>query len=799
MRAGKPIVRRTFAVLATATAALVAAGPAPAAPSSGLVVSELYGGGGNSGATYTNDFVEIANRGSSAVDVGGYTVQYHSASATGAWQATQLSGTLAPGDGYLVAEAAGTGGTTPLPGPQATGTIAMAANGGTIALVDGTAALTCTDSAACRTASVDLVGYGTAAINETAPAAGASNTSSVQRKDAPDSDDNSADFAAAAPTPGAANSGGDGTGTGTPGPLSIHDIQGATWISPHDDEQVTNVPGIVTAVRTAGSSGFFMQDPSPDTSSATSEGIFVFTSSPVVAVGDSVLVSGTVNDFYPLNTGETVASTSNLSVTEIGSPTTIVLSHGNALPAPEVITPTAVPSTYAPDLGGGNIEATAVTPSRSALDFWESREAMRVEVDDARVVGPSNDFGEQYVTTKPSQAATIRGGAELLAENAIPSGRVEVVPANGNDPGVDVGDVFTGATIGPVDYSRFGGYTIAATTLGTVRKGNLPRVVATAQSAKQLAVATYNVENLAPSDPDSKYQRLAEGVVTNLAKPDIVAVEEVQDDTGATDDGTVTAGQTLTKLTNAILAAGGPRYDWREIDPVNDQDGGEPGGNIRVVFLFNPARVSFVDRGGSSANRSVTGTSVIKSHGDAALALSPGRIDPTNPVWTTSRKPLAGEFTFRGKTVLVIANHFNSKGGDQSADGRFQFPAQSSAVQRAGQAQVVHDFVERILGVDKKADVVVLGDLNDYQFSPALSALRTGTADGSGAPILTDLISTLPVDQRYTYVFNGVSQVLDHILVTKGVGGVQYQVVHINAEYADQASDHDPQVVRIQP
>jgi uncharacterized protein len=799
MRAGKPIVRRTFAVLATATAALVAAGPAPAAPSSGLVVSELYGGGGNSGATYTNDFVEIANRGSSAVDVGGYTVQYHSASATGAWQATQLSGTLAPGDGYLVAEAAGTGGTTPLPGPQATGTIAMAANGGTIALVDGTAALTCTDSAACRTASVDLVGYGTAAINETAPAAGASNTSSVQRKDAPDSDDNSADFAAAAPTPGAANSGGDGTGTGTPGPLSIHDIQGATWISPHDDEQVTNVPGIVTAVRTAGSSGFFMQDPSPDTSSATSEGIFVFTSSPVVAVGDSVLVSGTVNDFYPLNTGETVASTSNLSVTEIGSPTTIVLSHGNALPAPEVITPTAVPSTYAPDLGGGNIEATAVTPSRSALDFWESREAMRVEVDDARVVGPSNDFGEQYVTTKPSQAATIRGGAELLAENAIPSGRVEVVPANGNDPGVDVGDVFTGATIGPVDYSRFGGYTIAATTLGTVRKGNLPRVVATAKSAKQLAVATYNLENLAPSDPDSKYQRLAEGVVTNLAKPDIVAVEEVQDDTGATDDGTVTAGQTLTKLTNAILAAGGPRYDWREIDPVNDQDGGEPGGNIRVVFLFNPARVSFVDRGGSSANRSVTGTSVIKSHGDAALGLSPGRIDPTNPVWTTSRKPLAGEFTFRGKTVLVIANHFNSKGGDQSADGRFQFPAQSSAVQRAGQAQVVHDFVERILGVDKKADVVVLGDLNDYQFSPALSALRTGTADGSGAPILTDLISTLPVDQRYTYVFNGVSQVLDHILVTKGVGGVQYQVVHINAEYADQASDHDPQVVRIQP
>jgi uncharacterized protein len=113
------------------------------------------------------------------------------------------------------------------------------------------------------------------------------------------------------------------------------------------------------------------------------------------------------------------------------------------------------------------------------------------------------------------------------------------------------------------------------------------------------------------------------------------------------------------------------------------------------------------------------------------------------------------------------------------------------------QAQVVHDFVQQILAVDKKADVVVLGDLDDFQFSPSVAALRTGTADGTGPSILTDLISTLPVDQQYTYVFDGVSQVLDHILVTSGAGAVQYQVVHINSEYADQTSDHDPQVVRL--
>jgi predicted extracellular nuclease len=101
--------------------------------------------------------------------------------------------------------------------------------------------------------------------------------------------------------------------------------------------------------------------------------------------------------------------------------------------------------------------------------------------------------------------------------------------------------------------------------------------------------------------------------------------------------------------------------------------------------------------------------------------------------------------------------------------------------------------------VDRKADVVVLGDLNDYQFSPALTALRTGSTSGHGTPLLTDLISTLPVNERYTYVYDGLSEVLDHILVTPRVRGVRYQVVHVNAEYADQASDHDPQVVRLEP
>jgi hypothetical protein len=250
----------------------------------------------------------------------------------------------------------------------------------------------------------------------------------------------------------------------------------------------------------------------------------------------------------------------------------------------------------------------------------------------------------------------------------------------------------------------------------------------------------------------------------------------------------VTADQTISKLTTAIVNAGGPHYDSREIDPVNDQDGGEPGGNIRVAFLYNPARVTFVDRGAASVNRTTTGTQVVKSKGEPDLTLSPGRIDPTNPVWTASRKPLVGEFTFQGQPVFVVANHFDAKLGDQNADGRFQF-----------QASVEHGFVQGILNIDPKADVVVVGDLNDYQFSPSLNVLKTGTADATGDSILTDLIGTLPVNEQYTYDFDGISEVLDHILVSKGPNGVQYQVVHLNAECADQVSDHDPQVVRFRP
>jgi uncharacterized protein len=149
-----------------------------------------------------------------------------------------------------------------------------------------------------------------------------------------------------------------------------------------------------------------------------------------------------------------------------------------------------------------------------------------------------------------------------------------------------------------------------------------------------------------------------------------------------------------------------------------------------------------------------------------------------------------GEFRYRDRTLFVIANHFNSKGGDDPLFGRFQPPQRVTEVQRHAQAQVVNDFVDSILAVDQRADVVVLGDLNDFEFSETLQILQGG--------VLENLLLTLPRPERYTYVFEGNSQVLDQILTSRQLfrSLSVYDVVHVNSEFADQASDHEPQVAR---
>ncbi|MFI2547452.1 endonuclease/exonuclease/phosphatase family protein [Streptomyces rochei] len=575
--------------------------------------------------------------------------------------------------------------------------------------------------------------------------------------------------------------------------VRVHDIQGSTRLSPYAGRQVTDVAGIVTGVRGYGSSrGFWIQDPRPDADPATSEGVFVFTGSTPkgVAVGDAVTVSGTVSEYVPGGT-----SSGNQSLTEITRPTFTVVSSGNEVPAATTISARSVPRAYAPEgdaEADGSVNGLPLRPSEYALDFYESLEGMNVRVTDARVVGASDPYTELWVTVKPWENANRRGGTVYGSYDSQNTGRLQIQSLGkpADFPDANVGDTLAGTTAGPLDYNQYGGYTMVASEIGTLESGGLERESTRRQSDRELAVATYNVENLDPSD--DTFAAHAEAIVRNLASPDIVSLEEIQDDNGTTDDGTVTAGATVGKLIDAIVAAGGPRYDWRGIDPVDGQDGGQPGGNIRQAFLFNPERVSFTDRGAGDAT---TATQVTKVRGKAALTHSPGRVAPADAAWEDSRKPLAGEFVFRGRTVVVIANHFNSKGGDQGLTAQYQPPSRSSETQRHAQARVLNTFVKDILATQKNADVVALGDINDFEFSTTTRILED---DGA----LWSAVKSLPRSERYSYVYQGNSQVLDQILVSPSIrwgGRLSYDSVHVNAEFHDQISDHDPQVLRFRP
>ncbi|MFE0724094.1 endonuclease/exonuclease/phosphatase family protein [Streptomyces rochei] len=575
--------------------------------------------------------------------------------------------------------------------------------------------------------------------------------------------------------------------------VRVHDIQGSTRLSPYAGRQVTDVAGIVTGVRGYGSSrGFWIQDPRPDADPATSEGVFVFTGSTPkgVAVGDAVTVSGTVSEYVPGGT-----SSGNQSLTEITRPTFTVVSSGNEVPAATTISARSVPRAYAPEgdaEADGSVNGLPLRPSEYALDFYESLEGMNVRVADARVVGASDPYTELWVTVKPWENANRRGGTVYGSYDSQNTGRLQIQSLGkpADFPDANVGDTLAGTTAGPLDYNQYGGYTMVASEIGTLESGGLERESTRRQSDRELAVATYNVENLDPSD--DTFAAHAEAIVRNLASPDIVSLEEIQDDNGTTDDGTVTAGATVGKLIDAIVAAGGPRYDWRGIDPVDGQDGGQPGGNIRQAFLFNPERVSFTDRGAGDAT---TATQVTRVRGKAALTHSPGRVAPADAAWEDSRKPLAGEFVFRGRTVVVIANHFNSKGGDQGLTAQYQPPSRSSETQRHAQARVLNTFVKDILATQKNADVVALGDINDFEFSTTTRILED---DGA----LWSAVKSLPRSERYSYVYQGNSQVLDQILVSPSIrwgGRLSYDSVHVNAEFHDQISDHDPQVLRFRP
>jgi len=602
----------------------------------------------------------------------------------------------------------------------------------------------------------------------------------------------------------------------------IYSIQGNGHLSPLAGQAVSTT-GVVTAVDSNGSRGFYIQDPTGDGNGATSDGIFVFLPvGTLPAVGHLVRVSGTVSEFIPSG-----AAVGSLSTTELGLVTNVTdLGVGPAITPVEIGGPSGfVPPTESL-IAGGN--------------FFESLEGMLVTVKNAQATGPTNGFGEIFTAvdndSDPANGTTASGqiprGNLLLTPGASDFGdtntsggdfnpeRVQIDDDNGVLPGFTSPLVNVGARLGDVtgivNYD-FGNYQVVATQPFTVAQpSTLVKETGTLTGdADHLLVASYNAENLDPGDGAARFTTIANEILNNLHAPDIVALQEVQDNNGPTNDAVTSAAVTLQMLVDALNAAAPSGVHYAYIDNPfigDDSNGGEPGGNIRTAYLYRTDRVEFV--AGSLRTIGADGHAISNPDESAPDGNGGQQTNPDNPFFG-SRPPLVATFSFHGELVTIVDNHFTSKGGSAPLIGSDQPPFDAGEVQRAGQAQAVNTFVDGLLALDSGARVIVAGDLNEFQFEEPMQVLK-GTATISnydvpgsdpfnavadytpgGAAILHDLQDLLSANERYDYVFEGNSETLDHIFVSHGLQGAsQFDIVRINAEFFDQTSDHDPLVAR---
>ncbi len=516
-----------------------AAGPAGNAVSPNIVISQVYGGGGNTGATLKNDFIELFNRGNTTVSLDGWSVQYTSSTGS-AWQLTPLSGSLDPGQYYLIQEAAGAGGTVDLPTPNATDSIAMSATTGKVALVNTTLQL----SGACPSGPsiIDFIGYGTANCFEgAAPAPTLTNTTANLRAGAgsADTDNNDSDFSAGAPDPRNSPT----PPPPPPIPASIHEIQGSGSVSSLVSKAVTT-EGVVTARR---SGGFFMQIPDDqvDGDPHTSEGIFIFTSSvppAVAAVGNLVQVTGTVAEFR--------GDPNSPPLTEIGGgPTVTLVSAGHALPSAMAITADDMQPTGSPEQ-------------------LEPLEGMRVHVDSLTTVSPTlgnvneaNAFGSSsgvfYAVISGMARPFREPGIDVL--DPLPAGSPCCVPrfdANPErlridsdaQPGATLLELTSGVTVmnvtGVLDYG-FRTYTILPdpTPIPSVTPNRIPIAVPVPGDG-QLTVASFNLERffddvddpmigdtvLTTTAMNNRLRKASLAIRSMMHSPDVIGVQEVENE-----------------------------------------------------------------------------------------------------------------------------------------------------------------------------------------------------------------------------------------------------------------------------
>lgn len=615
------------------------------------------------------------------------------------------------------------------------------------------------------------------------------------------------------------------------GATRIYEIQGATHVSPFVGQNVETC-GVVTAV---GFQSYYIQDLDGDGDETTSDGMFVFDDRALPEVGEALRLSDVVDERIPGGPATGNLSTTQLAFPEIVDrigaadreepvlPEPVVIGRSGRIPPNEqVIGEDEIPvNLQEPD----DAAANRFNPDVDGIDFYESLEGMLVTVAQPVAVSAIRQFGrfsaEVFVLANegadiaPGDARTARGGINLQAE---PDNRGDQNPervqiqfdgtlfGSTDYPFIQVGDTLEDVT-GVVGYS-FGNFEVNAigpveVTSGGIRKERVPT-----KMHGSLSVVAYNVLNLsATNNDDAQRVEIAEQIVQNLDKPDIIALQEIQDNNGQDGDcddeeesptpeecsvsGVLDASETLQKLVDAILEAGGPEYEYFDVAPLvettddnrDDPDtfGGAAFSNIRNAFLYNPRRVDLVEFTGLTRD-------VLEVRGVSAYR-----------AFDTSRDPLEAVFRWRGQDIVLLNNHFSSRFGSSPVFGGPQPFVQAAEEAREAQSLAMNEVTQWLLDQGQE-HVVVLGDLNTFEFTNDLAEILPGTG---GERILRNLIERESSDNLYTFIFEGNSQVLDHIFVTDSLWpGAKYNFVQVNVDFPRRfgdvtASDHEPVLARL--
>ncbi|KAJ9655013.1 hypothetical protein H2198_006058 [Neophaeococcomyces mojaviensis] len=584
---------------------------------------------------------------------------------------------------------------------------------------------------------------------------------------------------------------------------TIAEINGNRFISPYRNKDVKNVTGLVTA---KGPDGFWIRSTRPDSDSRTSESLYIYDNSTVsrnLSTGSVISLNGRISEYR--------SSSTYIYLTELTRPSSVkVLTTGNKV-VPVVIgsqNTTSPPTEQYTSLDKGDVfglpnnssQLSAANPilepTKYGLDFWESLMGELVTVQKPVAIAKPNQYGDTWVVGDwKVSGRNSRGGLTLTLGDGNPEAIIIGDPLDGtnNPKSTKLGDTLGDIT--GVVYQAFGTYRILPLTKLSVtasKQPALPEPVSFKSdgTCKSLTIGDYNIENFAPNSTDIESR--AEHIVKYLGSPDLVFLQEVQDNDGPTNDGVVDANSTLDVLVKAIQVAGGVEYVYVDIDPVNNEDGGQPGGNIRQAYLYNPEVLAlFPGKQGSP-------TDAVQVIAGPSLSINPGRIEPNSTAWKDSRKPLAAHWLVKADntTFFTINVHFTSKGGGTPIEGDARPPVNGGVDQRIQQANITADFIADILAKNQNSNIIMAGDCNEFAFVEPLKQLVAN----SGLVDLDEAANIDPVE-RYTYLFDMNSQELDHFFISKHIADQSPNVEHVHVNtwvsYADQISDHDPSVAQL--